>query len=158
MTPQRETWLGLLRTLRAETGAPVSLCRRALEECGCDYDKALEYVQKYRKPLVSKDEQAGRIETYVHRNRIGVMVEVRCATDFVANTDEFKTLCKELCLQVVGVGEENLLEQPYVRDPKRTVKDLVEEVAQRVSEPITVKRTVRWELGDAKFKVVGTAD
>jgi DNA invertase Pin-like site-specific DNA recombinase len=93
-----------------------------------------------------------------HSNRIGVMVEVRCATDFVANTDEFRTLCKELCLQIAGVGEDNLLEQPYVRDGKRTVKDVIEETQQKVAEPITVKRTVRWELGDVKFKVVGTAD
>jgi elongation factor Ts len=141
-------WLALLKQLRQVTSASVSLCRAALEEAEGDYDKALDIVRSHRRSFTPREERAGKITAYVHQDRIGVLVEVRCATDFVARTDQFQTLCRELALQVAGAGPEDLLRQPCVREPGRSVKDLIDSVSQQVGEPITVKRVVRWELGN----------
>jgi elongation factor Ts len=108
--------------------------------------RAAEYVRSHHKPITSRLENAGKIATYVHQDRIGVMVEVRCATDFVARTDQFQQMCHELALQVAGVGEVDLLDQAYVRDPHRTIKELIDIVSQQVGEAISVRRVVRWEL------------
>jgi elongation factor Ts len=114
----------LLKQLRHVTSASVSRCLAALEEAEGDYEKALDIVRSHRRSLTPREERAGKIMAYVHQDRIGVLVEVRCATDFVARTDQFQTLCWELALQVAGVGEEDLLRQPYMRDPGRSIKDL----------------------------------
>src|SRR5262245_33474296 len=89
----------------------------------------------------------GLIATGTHNGRIGAMVEVRCGTDFAARTEEFRNLCKELVLQVLGgPGEGPLAEQADIRDPSRTVGDLVSACAQSLGENITIARYVRWEL------------
>ena len=114
-------------------------------------EKAAQFLRE--KGLARAEKRSGRatsegvVDSYIHMGgRIGVLVEVRCATDFVANTEQFQTLCKELALQVAGAGEEDLLNQPYVRDPSKTVKDLITSVSQQVDEPVSVKRAIRWEL------------
>jgi translation elongation factor EF-Ts len=85
--------------------------------------------------------------TGTHQGRIGAMVEVRCGTDFTTRTEEFQALCRELVIQVLGgPGEGPLADQPDVRDPSRTVGDLIAEVARQVREEITVARYVRWVL------------
>ena len=124
----------------------MSLCREALDACQGDFERAVDYVHKKQPRPTSAEERAGRITAYVHQGRIGVLVEVRCATDFAANTDLFQQFCKELALQVAGAGEEDLLNQPYVRDSTQTVKDLVARVSQQLGEPVSVRRVARWEL------------
>lgn len=137
----------LIKQLRQTTNAPVSLCRQALDACQGDFGQAVDYVRKNHRPVKPAEERAGRITAYVHQGRIGVLIEVRCATDFVANTDQFQQLCKELAMQVVGVGEDDLLNQPSIRDAKQTVKELIASVSQQVGEPISIRRVARWELG-----------
>ncbi len=136
----------LIKQLRQATNAPVSTCREAADVCDGDFDEAVKFIHKKVKPPKPAEERAGRITAHVHNGRIGVLIEVRCATDFAANTEQFQTLCKELALQVIGVGDEDLLDQPYVRDPSQRVKELIGRVCQQLGEPISVKRVVRWEL------------
>jgi elongation factor Ts len=99
----------MVKTLRARTGAGVMDCRRALEESKGDLDAAAELLKA--KGLAAAAKRAGRaateglVEAYIHPgNRLGALVEVNCETDFVARTDEFKTLARELAMQVAAAA------------------------------------------------------
>jgi elongation factor Ts len=97
-----------VRQLREMTGAGMMECKKALSETGGDLNKAIDAL---RKSGIAKAEKRadraasqGRIESYVHDNRIGVLVEVNCETDFVARTDDFRVLCRDLAMQVAAAG------------------------------------------------------
>jgi len=97
-----------VRQLREMTGAGMMECKKALSETGGDLNKAIDAL---RKAGIAKAEKRadraasqGRIESYVHDNRIGVLVEVNCETDFVARTDDFRVLCRDLAMQVAAAG------------------------------------------------------
>ena len=99
----------LVAELRARTGAGMMDCKKALEEAGGDIDKAVDILRK--KGAAKADKRAGRqatqglIASYVHHNgRVGVLVEVNCETDFVANTEEFKQLAKDLTHQIASAA------------------------------------------------------
>jgi len=98
----------LVKQLRDMTGAGMMECKKALAETGGDLNKAIDAL---RKAGIAKAEKRadraasqGRIESYVHDNRIGVLVEVNCETDFVARTDDFRVLCRDLAMQVAAAG------------------------------------------------------
>jgi elongation factor Ts len=189
----------LVRTLREKTGAGMMECKKALTETAGDIEKAIEAL---RKSGIAKAEtrsgrtaSQGRIEAYVHDSRIGVLVEVNCETDFVARTDDFMRLCKDLAMQVAAANAEFvrreevpadrvekekeifaaqlanegkpaqiiekilggkldkfysevcLLEQPFIKDDKKTVGDLVKETSSKTGENIVVRRFSRFRLG-----------
>jgi elongation factor Ts len=189
----------LVRTLREKTGAGMMECKKALTEASGDLDKAVEVL---RKSGIAKAEtrsgrtaSQGRIEAYVHDARIGVLVEVNCETDFVARTDDFIRLCRDLGMQVAAAGaqyvrreevpaalvekekeifaaqlanegkpagiidkilvgkvdkyysEVCLLEQPFIKDDKKTVGDLVKETSAKTGENVVVRRFSRFRLG-----------
>jgi elongation factor Ts len=135
-----------VKLLRERTGAELTLIREALAACGDDLAQAEQYVRKHRKPPKG-DLGFGVIVADTHHGRIGALVEVRCGTDFVARTDEFRALCRELVLQAIGgPGEGPLEEQDYIRDPSRKVAALIDECARQVGEQIRVMRYVRWEV------------
>jgi elongation factor Ts len=96
-----------VKALREATGAGMMDCKRALEEAHGDPDKATELLRQ--RGLASARKRMGRsanegvIESYIHFNRrVGVLVEVNCETDFVANTDEFRTLAREVALHIAS--------------------------------------------------------
>jgi len=187
--------------LRKRTGAGVMDCKKALQEAGGDIEKACDILRKKGIETAAKKQsraaKEGLIGSYVHTDgKIGVLVEVNCETDFVARTEEFQKLVKELTLQIAAQAprwiapedvpeeiksqeesiyweqlkdsnkpdhvkqkivegkmkkfyEENcLLEQEYIRDPDKRVKDLVVEAIARLGENIVVKRFVRFKLGE----------
>ena len=92
----------------------------------------------------------GLIETYLHpTGRVGALLDVRCETDFVARSADFKSLCHELALQVASMNPETteeLLKQPYIRDPSKTMKDVITETIAKLGENIIVKRFSRFEI------------
>jgi elongation factor Ts len=160
----------MIKDLRAQSGAGIMDCRSVLLETEGDIDKALEILKK--KGLLKAQKKAGRItgqglvEAYIHTaGRIGAMIEVNCETDFVARTDEFKEMAHCLAMQVAAlapqyISEEDipegsdavpeescLLDQPYIKDPTKTVKEVITETIARVGENIKVSRFVRYELG-----------
>jgi len=97
-----------VKQLRDMTGAGMMECKKALAETGGDLNKAIDAL---RKAGIAKAEKRadraasqGRIESYVHDSRIGVLVEVNCETDFVARTDDFRLLCRDLAMQVAAAG------------------------------------------------------
>ena len=159
-----------VKELRDSTGAGVMACRNALLEAEGDAEKALQVLkEKGILKAQKKTERAanqGLVEAYIHTGgRIGALVEVNCETDFVARTGEFKELAHDLAMQVAAMppqfitqdeatGESDidlqtacLLLQPYIKDPTKTVQDLILETIAKVGENIKVSRFARFELG-----------
>ncbi len=97
-----------VKQLREMTGAGMMECKKALAETGGDLNKAVDALRKSgaakAERRAGRAASQGRIESYVHDSRIGVLVEVNCETDFVARTDDFKRLCKDLAMQVAAAG------------------------------------------------------
>lgn len=148
--------LDQLKKLRGETGAGVSDCRQALEDAAGDYQKAKKLIlaRGVEKAAKKADRQAseGVIESYVHATgKVGVLVELRCETDFVARTDDFKALAHELALQIAAMKPKNvkeLLAGFYIRDATMTIETLIKQTIAKVGENITVAKFTRMELGE----------
>ena len=159
-----------IKELRDQTGAGIMECKNALREAEGDNEKALLILEQRSLVQVRKKAKRsatqGIIEAYIHTGRrIGAMVEVNCETDFVANTDEFKELAHNLAMQIAaqdpqfvsseevpeGVDIEPetacLLLQPYIKNPNKTVQDIIAETIAKVGENIKVTRFARFELG-----------
>ncbi len=187
--------------LRKQTGAGMMECKRALQESDGDTGKAIALLRK--KGAAKADKRAGRsasegmIGSYIHFNgRVGVLIELNCETDFVARTDDFQALSKDLALHIASARpvavsaddlpeelvakereiieaqvaesgkpeavrekmikgklqkfrkERALLDQPFVKNDKQTIGELVKEVASKVGENVVVRRFVRYELGE----------
>jgi elongation factor Ts len=160
----------VIKKLREQTGAGIMDCKRALLEAGGDIPKALEILEQRGLAIARKKAQRvaeqGIVEAYVHMGgRIGVLVEVNCETDFVAHTDEFKELAHNIALQIAAMspqfvsqddmpeevdGEPEvlcLLSQPFIKDPNKTIKNLIDETIAKVGENIKVRRFARFEVG-----------
>jgi len=143
-----------LKKLRITSGVSIADCRMALEETKGDFNKALDWIrarglQKAEKKADRKTSQ-GLIDCYIHQNgRIGAMVLVLCETDFVGRTSEFKALVHEIAMQVAAMNPkdvDSLLKQEYIRDPSKTVGDLVKETIAKLGENIVVKDFKRFEI------------
>lgn len=146
--------LDLLKKLRLETSAGVSDCRQALEDAGGNLEKAKKLLKErgLEKAAKKGDRQTsqGLVESYVHAGRVGVLVEVRCETDFVARTDDFKTLAHEIALQVASMNPKNvkeLLASVYIRDSALTIEALVKQTIAKLGENITIAKFTRIALG-----------
>jgi elongation factor Ts len=190
-----------VKRLRQRTGAGMMDSKKALQEAGGDVDRAVEILRE--RGLASAQKRAGRsatqgvIDAYIHHNNtVGVLVEVNCETDFVAKTDEFRRLARDVALHIASampqwvtrdeVPEEILeterriyeaearqkgkpdnaldriveaklqgffkttvlLDQPFVKEPEKTVQQLVDEVSAKVGEKVAVRRFVRYKLGE----------
>ena len=147
--------LDLLKKLRAETSAGVSDCRQALEDAGGDYAKAKKLIMERSAAKAAKkadrETGAGLVESYVHGGKVGVLVELRCETDFVARTDDFKQLAHEIALQIAAMNPKDvkvLLAGEYIRDPKVTIETLMKQTIGKLGENITVKKFCRLSLDD----------
>ena len=139
--------------LRNMTGAGIMDCKRALDEAGGDLDKAKLIIQEKgmlkAEKKSARETGAGVLESYIHNNRIGVMLELRCETDFAARSDAFKSLAHELAMHISAMNPEtvtDLLKQPYVRDESLTVEQLVKNTIAKVGENIRVERFCRFEI------------
>jgi elongation factor Ts len=164
---------GDVRRLREITGAGVMECKRALTEADGDLERAQAILRTQGAVIAEKkagrEASQGVIEAYVHTQRerpVGVLVEVNCETDFVARSDDFKQLARDLALQIAAmdpkrIGNEDgaagdgddvepsqiLLEQEFIRDPSQSVQDRINDTVSRVRERIVVRRFTRFELG-----------
>ncbi len=170
MSDKAEIPAALVKELRERTGAGVMECKKALTETAGDIERAMAVLQERGIALAEKrmhrETAQGLVECYIHAGgRLGAMVEVNCETDFVARTDDFKRLARDLAMQVVAsnplsVSEEDLpsgaegdpaelclLRQPFIKDESRTVQEVVKEVIARTGENIRVRRFARFELG-----------
>lgn len=99
----------LVKELRERTQCGIRDCKQALEQCEGNLEKAIEHLRKKglaaAEKVGSRSANSGRIFSYIHSNNlIGVLLELNCETDFVANTDEFVELGKDICLQICAMG------------------------------------------------------
>ncbi len=142
-----------IKQLREVTEVSISECKKALEEAKGDFEKAKEILRQWGKELAQKKKSRvtnqGIVDCYIHPNKkVGVLMEINCETDFVAKSQDFKDLTHELCLQIAGFSDENmpLLEQPWIKDESKKIKELIDERIAKVGENIIVKRFVRYSL------------
>lgn len=195
----------MVKELRQRTQAGIKDCRDALVEAGGDMEKAIAALRE--KGLAQAAKKAGRIaadgivDAYIHGGgRIGVLIEVNCETDFVAKTEGFRSLVRDLAMQVAAARPEYvrredvpesvieaekeiyrkaalnegkpaavvdrivqgrlekffqqvcLLEQPFIKDPDRTVQQVIQEKIATIGENITVRRFARFEVGEGVEK------
>jgi elongation factor Ts len=158
----------LIKELREKTGAGIMECKRAIDDAIGDLSKAEQLLKerglaKALKKLQNEANQ-GIVDSYIHAGgRIGALVEVNCQTDFVARNNEFRALVHDIAMQVAAmnpsrisdeepipdgaVGDVPLLDQPFIKDNNRTVRDLVHEGIAKLGENIVVRRFARFELG-----------
>ena len=159
-----------LKELRRRTNVGMADCNKALLEVGGDMEKAVDFLKQRGAAIAEKkrDEAVaeGTVAAYVHHNkRIGALVELNCETDFVARTAEFKELAHDLAMQVAAVCPQYLacedmpaesdadpqvvclLSQPFIKDPTRTVQEVISETIAKVGENVKVRRFARFELG-----------
>jgi elongation factor Ts len=184
--------------LREKTGAGLLDCKKALDEAQGNMEQAETILRK--KGVSSAAKKAGRstsdglIEAYIHvGGKVGVLVEVNCETDFVAKTDDFKSFCRDICLQIAAanptcvrreevpeaeVAKEReiavaqvqgkppaavqkivegklekyysqvcLMDQPFVKNPEKSIKDILTERIAKLGENMQIRRFVRFQLG-----------
>jgi elongation factor Ts len=143
----------MVKALRDETGAGMMDCKRALQEAGGDAEKAKELLQQ--KGLAGVEKRAGRsanqglVDSYIHfNNTVGVLVEVNCETDFVANTDEFRALVKDVALHIASPAAPAYLSRDDVpQDELDRVGALFEAQARESGKPDNViERIVQGKL------------
>ena len=146
-----------IKTLREKTGAGIMDAKKALVESKGDMAKAVGWIkergiQKAEKKA-DRETKQGIIASYVHLGgRIATLVELNCETDFVAKTDDFVNLGREIAMQVASMNPasvEELLQQPYIRDPQSTIVELIKGVSGKTGENIVLSRFTRFALGDS---------
>ncbi len=188
----------MVNDLRAATGAGLLDCKKALTEANGNVEEATTILRKKGAASAAKKAdratKEGLIESYIHvGGKVGVLLEVNCETDFVARNEDFKQLCKDVCLQIAAanplyvsrdqVPEADLakereiaaaqvqgkppaavqkivegkldkyysticlLDQPFVKLPEKTVKEIITEKITKIGENIQVRRFTRYQLG-----------
>lgn len=143
-----------IKKLREETGAGVVEVKKALEEAGGNEEKVKEILRQsgFTRADKKADRQikAGRIFSYIHHSgTVGAMVALGCETDFVARTDEFQTLGRELAMQAASMQPENkdeFLKQDYIRDPSKNIETLIKEVVAKTGENCQLLDFKRFEV------------
>lgn len=191
----------LIKELREKTGAGFLECKKALDQCDGNLEKAEEVLRK--KGMADAAKRQGRlasqgvVHSYIHSNsKIGVLLELNCETDFVAKTDEFNTLAHDIAMHVAALNprylskgcvpaedvekekevfrvqaantgkpgpvvekivegklgkfyeEACLLQQPFIKQPEKSVEMLVKEVVAKLGENIEVRRFTRFQVGE----------
>ena len=189
-----EITAALVKELRERTGAGMMDCKKALSATDGDLEKAIDFLREKGLAAAAKK---GLVEAYIHGGgRIGVLVEVNCETDFVAKTDAFKELVKDIAMHIAATNpsylkreevptaeleheqavlaeqarnegkpekiiekmvagriekyykEVCLMEQPFVKDPDKTISDLITESIAKIGENISIRRFTRYQLGE----------
>lgn len=143
-----------VRKLRETTGVGVMVARAALEETGGDLGQAKAWLKQraigQAAEKADRSTPEGRIFAYIHQTgKVASLVKLGCETDFVAKTAEFSTLGKEISMQVASMNPTDvakLLAQPWIREGRKTVQQLVEELVAKVGENVRVLEIVRMEI------------
>lgn len=135
-----EVTIEQVRELREKTGAGILDCKKALQETSGDFNKAIEYLRKQGLNIVAKKEgrttKEGIIAAYIHsNNKIGVLIELNCETDFVAKTDEFKSLAKDLCMHIAAMDPQYVDRTEIPKDVLEKEKEIYKEEARKSKKP-----------------------
>jgi elongation factor Ts len=141
-----------IKKLREETGVAIIRIREVLEEVKGDEKKALVILKKEGIEKAAKREgrstSEGKIFVYAHHTgKVVGVVELLCETDFVARNELFETLGKDIAMQVASMGDEKLLNQEFIKDPSKTISELLKELIAKTGENVRIGRVFRVELG-----------
>lgn len=145
-----------IKKLREETSCGIIDCKKALDQAQGDFAKAKDLLRQHGLEMAAKKSdrvaKEGRIEGYIHNgNKIGVVVEINCETDFVARSDDFIKFSKDVAMHIAAMNPDNvesLLAQPYVRDASKTIKDLLNELVAKIGENTIIGRFARYKIGE----------
>ena len=143
-----------VKTLREKTGAGISDIKKALEESVGDAEGAIKLLEKKLGSVAgkkaSRDTKAGLVDAYIHsNNRMGVLVEVFCETDFVARNPAFKEFAHDISLHIAAMDPEGLdalLIQPFVKNESKTVGVVLNEIIGKFGENIKIGRFIKFEV------------
>jgi elongation factor Ts len=148
--------INTIKTLREETGAGVMDAKKALEESNGDLEQAKKILQEKGVERAEKKSdreiKAGRIFSYIHSTgTVGSLVKLGCETDFVAKNEEFTKVGNEIAMQYAAMGSENttieeLLDQDYIRDTSKKIKDLITAAVSKTGENITLAEVTRFSI------------
>lgn len=146
--------LELTKKIREETGYGIMDIKKALEETGGDEAKTKEALKKkgleQAAKRADKETRQGLVVSYIHSTgKMGALVELLCETDFVAKGADFNTLAKDLVLHAAAMApasSEEMLEQDFVKDPSKKIKDMISELTGKVGENVKLGRVVRLEI------------
>lgn len=150
-----------IKKLRDKTGLGIADCKKALVESKGDFAKALEVLKERAGEIAAKkgDRAVGEgiIESYIHHNnKIGVLLELACETDFVAKNEEFKKLAHEIALQIAAGEYEDvktLLESEFFKDSSTKIVDLIKEATAKFGENIELKKFVKFVVGSSEDNI-----
>ena len=170
--------LDAIKDLRESTGCGIMDCKRALAEANNDMNKAKELLRQRGLEMAIKkgarEAKEGRVEAYIHNgSKMGVIVEVNCETDFVGRNEDFIKFSKDLAMHIAAMAPKYikkedvpaevlsaeadqkdflksscLLEQAYVKDPSKTIADLLNELVAKIGENIIISRFNRYKIGE----------
>ncbi len=142
-----------IKKLRQITGMGVVECQKALEEAGGDFDKAITIINKSGWTKAGKrggrTTGAGLLKSYIHNERVGVLLELRCETDFVAKNHLFKELADNLAMQIVAMNPEDideLLKLPYIKDESLVIDEVIKQSIAKIGENIRIERFCVYEI------------
>lgn len=143
-----------VKKLRDKTKASVMKCKEALTQANGDEEKALNILKKRGQLIALKksgrEAGDGVIEAYIHSNKkIGVLLELRCETDFVARNEEFKELAHDLAMHIAAMDSEDektLLKESFIKNEEITIKGLIDEKIAKLGENIKIGKFVRFAL------------
>ena len=143
-----------VKQLRDKTKASMMECKKALVKSKGDEKEALKILEKKGRIIAMKKSERGAeqgiVEAYIHSDKkMGVLLELKCETDFVARNEEFKELAHDLAMHIAGMDskdEKDLLKEPFVKNPEIVVKDLIDEKIAKLGENIKVGKFIRFEL------------
>lgn len=135
-----------IKKLRDETGLGIMDVRKALTESDGDTKKAKAWLEKKglkrAEEKAERDTSAGYVFSYVHFNgKVGSLIKIACETDFVAKTEDFQNLGKEIAMQVASMKPESveeLLKQDYLRDPSKTIEGMIKNLSGKTGENIRI--------------------
>jgi len=167
-----------IKELRDITCSSIAHCKKALEEAKGDIKQAVILLRKQGLEIAAKKQsraaKEGRIDCYIHHgNKIGVLLEVNCESDFVARNEEFTKFTKDLAMQIAATSPEYikkedvpeevlkheknkedyyknncLLEQVFVKDPSLMIKDYLGSMVAKIGENIVIRRFIRYKIGE----------
>ena len=143
-----------VKQLREETGISLGECQKALGQAGNNIKKAKEILKEKGIESVRKRSEretgAGIIEAYIHPNKkVGVLLDMRCETDFVASNQDFQALAHNISLHIAAIDskdKESLLAELFIKDESKTINDLIIEKIAKLGENIAVENFVRFEI------------
>lgn len=156
-----------VKELRQKTGAGVMAVKKALDESNGDIGKAEEILKEQGLANALKksgrETSQGAVQSYIHAgNKIGAMVELKCETDFVARTDDFVSLARDLAMQVAAMtpsyisrddegaseasDDEILLSQSFIKDSTVSIEEKVKEMIAKVGENVKISRIIKFDL------------